>query len=70
MVVVDKIKQNELLMLNVGASTTVGVVSTIGKKNIYKVTLKRPVCAAKGQKIAISRQIINRWRLIGYGTLN
>ena len=67
---VEKIKQNELLMLNVGASTTVGVVSSIGKKNSCKVTLKRPVCAAKGQKIAISRQISNRWRLIGYGTLN
>ena len=67
---VEKIKQNELLMLNVGASTTVGVVSTIGKKNTFKVDLKRPVCAAKGQKIAISRQILNRWRLIGYGILN
>ncbi|NHI93967.1 MAG: translation initiation factor IF-2 subunit gamma [Candidatus Lokiarchaeota archaeon] len=67
---VEKIKQNELLMLNVGASTTVGIVENIGKKNICKVSLKRPVCAAKGQKIAVSRQISNRWRLIGYGTLN
>ena len=67
---VENIKTNELLMLNVGAITTVGTISSVGKKGIYKIALKRPVCAEKGQKVAVSRQIMNRWRLIGYGILN
>jgi len=67
---VDKIKIKEVLMLTAGAATTVGVVATIGKKSIIQVDLKRPVCAKKGQKIAISRNIMNRWRLIGFGILS
>jgi len=67
---VDKIKLKEVLMLTVGSATTVGVVSNIGKKSIVELDLKRPVCAKPGQKIAISRQIMNRWRLIGFGILS
>jgi translation initiation factor 2 subunit 3 len=66
--VVEPIKLNEILMLNVNSAATVGFVTGIGKKET-KCRLKRPVCAAKGSRMTISRRVGNRWRLIGYGMI-
>jgi translation initiation factor 2 subunit 3 len=33
------------------------------------VSLKIPVCAEKGQRIALSRKILGKWRLIGFGVI-
>lgn len=66
--IVEPIRSNELLMLNIGTATTVGVV-TSARKTDAEVKLKRPVCADKGARIAISRRVGARWRLIGSGTL-
>ena len=66
--VVDPIKIGELLMLNVNSTATVGHVKELGKGKV-KVSLRRPVCADKGSRMAISRNIGQRWRLIGYGIL-
>jgi translation initiation factor 2 subunit 3 len=65
---VKSLATGELIMLNVGTAARVGVVSHIrgGKATI---TLRTPVCAEYGSRAAISRQIANKWRLIGYGTL-
>ncbi len=65
---VDSLKTNEPLMLNVGTSTTVGMVSS-ARKDVADVKLKIPVCAEKGQRVAISRRISGKWRLIGYGII-
>jgi translation initiation factor 2 subunit 3 len=65
---VENIKTGEPLMLNVGAATTVGIV-TSSRENIIDMNLKLPVCADSGQRIAISRRVGTRWRLIGYGIL-
>ena len=65
---VKDIRTKEPLMLNVGVATTVGVVNTVQKDNC-NVTLKLPVCAEKGQRVAISRKLGGRWRLIGYGEI-
>ncbi|MBU2560598.1 translation initiation factor IF-2 subunit gamma [archaeon] len=65
---VDEIKTSELLMLNVGTTTTVGVV-TSATNGRTEVRLKLPVCADKGMRTAISRRIGARWRLIGHGNI-
>jgi translation initiation factor 2 subunit 3 len=65
---IEPLKFNEPLMLSVGTAVTVGVVTTT-KKEAVEVTLKRPVCVAAGARIAISRQVGARWRLIGMGIL-
>lgn len=62
------IATSEPLMLSVGTSTTIGVV-TSARKGEAEVKLKRPVCAEVGSRIAISRRIGARWRLIGVGAL-
>ncbi len=65
---IEPLKHHEPLMLSVGTAVTVGVVINT-KKDIVEVTLKRPVCAEIGARIAISRQLGGRWRLIGMGVL-
>jgi translation initiation factor 2 subunit 3 len=52
----------------VGTAVTVGVVGNARKDQIEAI-LKRPVCAEVGARIAISRQVGGRWRLIGMGVL-
>jgi len=49
-------------------ATTVGIV-TSARDNVLEATLKLPVCAEEGQKVAISKRIGGRWRLIGYGEI-
>ena len=65
---VDNIKTNEPLMLNVGTATTVGIV-TSAREELSDISLKIPVSADPGQRVAISRRIGGRWRLIGYGII-
>jgi len=67
---VENIRMNEPLMLTVGSATTVGVVSSIRKKGTVEVKLKLSVCAEKDDRVAISRRVGGRWRLIGYGIVN
>jgi len=66
---VEPIHSSEPLMLNVGTATTVGVVTSAREGGIVQVQLKRPVCADKGDRVAVSRRIGARWRLIGVGTI-
>ncbi|MCL5878015.1 MAG: translation initiation factor IF-2 subunit gamma [Candidatus Bathyarchaeota archaeon] len=63
---VEKINPDEALLLHIGAAVNVGKVVNI-KQNTIKVKLTRPICALPGSRVAISRKITSRWRLIGYG---
>jgi translation initiation factor 2 subunit 3 len=65
---VDKIRTKEVLMLNIGTATTVGIV-TSPQDNKVEMTLKMPVCADSGQRVAISRRVGSKFRLIGYGII-
>ncbi|MEM4254186.1 MAG: translation initiation factor IF-2 subunit gamma [Candidatus Woesearchaeota archaeon] len=66
--VVEPIKIGEFLMLNVNSAATVGIVKSLSKKEIV-CTLRRPVCAEGGANVVMSRNMGQRWRLIGYGTI-
>ncbi|HDP97332.1 MAG TPA: translation initiation factor IF-2 subunit gamma, partial [Euryarchaeota archaeon] len=66
---VENVKTNEPLMLSAGTATTVGIVKS-GREESAEVSLKIPICATKGQRIAISRRIAGKWRLIGYGIID
>jgi len=65
---VQPIKIGEPLMLAVGTTTTVGVISGSGKGKFH-VRLKLPVCAVEKDRIVISRRIGQRWRFVGYGII-
>ncbi len=63
---VDPIAKGEALLLAVGPALTLGDVIS-STKDYFTVRLRRPVVAWKGVRIAISRRIAGRWRLIGWG---
>ena len=64
----QNIKEEELLMINVGTSRTLGEVSNV-KKDTADLDLRLPICAAKGDSVVLSRRVEDRWRLIGHGKL-
>jgi translation initiation factor 2 subunit 3 len=63
---VQPIRSGEPLMLTVGVVRTVGTAE-IAKGGVTRVSLKIPVCASKGDRAAVSRQVLSRWRLVGIG---
>ncbi|OGI14903.1 translation initiation factor IF-2 subunit gamma [Candidatus Micrarchaeota archaeon RBG_16_49_10] len=65
---VSNLRMGENLMVNVGTGRSVGTITRLDGKRI-EMDLKIPVCADKSDRVVISRQIMGRWRLIGYGTL-
>ncbi|MCS7119451.1 MAG: translation initiation factor IF-2 subunit gamma [Archaeoglobaceae archaeon] len=65
---VEKIKMNEPLMLAIGTAITLGDVKSI-RNEIAEVSLRRPVCAESSWRVAISRRVGGRWRLIGSGVI-
>ncbi len=66
--VVEPLRMRELLMLNVNSAATVGIVKSLSKKEVV-CSLRRPVCAEIGAGVVMSRNMGQRWRLIGYGTI-
>jgi translation initiation factor 2 subunit 3 len=67
-VTVEPLKVNEPLLLNINSGMTSGIVSEI-KGTKAGVVLKVPVCAEAGDRVAISRRVGMRWRLIGHGII-
>jgi len=63
---VEPLKAGEALAMNVGVAITSGRTSSVSK-DIVEIKLTRPVCILPRQRVAISRNIAGRWRLIGYG---
>lgn len=63
---VERINFDETLLLHVGAAVNLGKVTSL-KGNVAKIKLTRPICAPPSSRVAISRKIAARWRLIGYG---
>jgi len=69
LVKVEEVTMGETLLLHVGAAITIAKVAST-KKDSVTVKLTRPICAQAGSRVAISRKIAGRWRLIGYGTIH
>ncbi len=68
MLQVEEINIGEVLLLDVGTAPTAGKV--INKKNaVAELHLTRPVCAEDNSRVAVSRKIGGRWRLIGFGII-
>jgi len=68
MIRVEPIKPKESLMLTVGTMISWGIVTSVTKDTL-EIKLAKPIVALKNARVAISRRIMGRWRLIGWGTL-
>jgi translation initiation factor 2 subunit 3 len=65
---VDGFKQNEILMLSVNSSTTVGTIKKV-KNNLLELSLKIPVVSVPGESVGVARNFQGHWRLIGFGEI-
>jgi translation initiation factor 2 subunit 3 len=66
---VTKLAKNEVLMVNIGSLTT-GARVLNAKNKTASMVLTMPVCTSINEKIALSRKIETKWRLIGWGTID
>ncbi len=64
--VVQNLKPNEILMLSLNTSITVGQVTKTYETEV-NLSLKIPVVPLKGESIGIARNLNGHWRLIGFG---
>ncbi|MEM4633983.1 MAG: translation initiation factor IF-2 subunit gamma [Candidatus Anstonellaceae archaeon] len=62
------LKIGEPIVISAGTATSVGVITKL-KGNTVMIKLKRPICAEKNSKAAITRRIGQRWRLAGFGII-
>jgi len=63
---IEPIKTNELIMLSVNTTITVGPVKRIQNGNM-ELSLNIPIIPIKGSTVGLARNIHGHWRLIGFG---
>jgi len=65
---VQPLKPNEILMLSLNTSTSVGKITKTNKDSTT-LSLKIPIVPLKGESIGIARNLNGHWRLIGFGEI-
>ncbi|MBM1154355.1 translation initiation factor IF-2 subunit gamma [archaeon] len=63
---VAAVRKGEPLIVTHRTTLSPGVVTEV-RKDAIVMRLKRPICAQAGDRVALSRLIQRKWRLIGYG---
>ena len=66
MVKVEPLKPKEQIRINIGTAAASGYVTNVRDSKV-EVKLKKPVCLMPKSRVALSRRIAERWRLIGSG---
>ncbi len=66
MVKTPPMQQGEVIVITAGTAIRVGVITSLSKEYI-EIKLRDPIVAWEGSRIAISRRVIGRWRLSGWG---
>jgi len=66
LVKVEPIKLNEALRLNIGTTAMLATAKSVSNDKV-EARFRRPACVLDESRIAISRKIDERWRLIGAG---
>jgi translation initiation factor 2 subunit 3 len=75
---IQPLRLKEVLLVNVGSTSTGGQVQGLQPDAKEQATaqmyyaivwLKDPVCTSIGEKIALSRKIADRWRLVGWAVI-
>jgi len=65
---VEDIKTEELLLLSMNTSLTIGTVIKVSR-DVAELDLRIPIVIFKGDNVSIARNINGHWRLIGYGEI-
>jgi len=62
------LRMGEPIVVSAGTATSVGAIVKL-KGTVVSIKLKRPICAEKKSKVAMTRRLGQRWRLSGFGIL-
>lgn len=65
---VEPLRLKEQIVLTIGTAITLGVITNLSKDTM-EIELKSPVAIIGKDRVAISRQVLGRWRLIGWGVV-
>ncbi|KAI3897155.1 hypothetical protein MKW92_010375 [Papaver armeniacum] len=65
---VANLAMGEMLMLTIGSKSTGARVIAVRNSRVT-LQLTSPVCTGIGENVPLSRRVENRWRLIGWGTI-
>lgn len=66
---VAKLTPNEVLMVNIGSTSTGGRVLAVNADLAKIALVQSPVCTMENEKIALSRRVGGHFRLIGWGKI-
>ena len=66
MVKTPPLRRKEIVVITAGTAIRVGVVLNVTQDTI-EIQLRDPIVAWEGSRIAISRRVLGRWRLTGWG---
>ncbi len=66
---VPPLRTGERIIVTAGTAISMAVVKRLTSDWFEVELVDKPVIAWKGMKIAISRNIMNRWRLVGWGVV-
>lgn len=62
------LKAGEPLVISIGTATSIGMITKLKGKKL-QLKLKRAIYCEKGDKVALSRRVKQRWRLSCFGTV-
>jgi len=65
---VRPLMRGERIMITAGSAVSLGLITKLSK-DVLEVRLRKPVVAWEGMRVAISRQVLGRWRLVGWGVI-
>jgi len=65
---VRPLMKGERIMITAGSAVSLGLITKLSK-DVLEVRLRKPVVAWEGMRVAISRQVLGRWRLVGWGVI-
>jgi len=65
----SRLKPKEKILTSIGASSCAATVTKKESDGRVRIALEHPICAAIGDSIALSRQVDDKWRLIGRGDI-
>ncbi|MEM4033391.1 MAG: translation initiation factor IF-2 subunit gamma, partial [Sulfolobales archaeon] len=66
LVKVERLKPNEVIMVTAGTAVTLADITKLSQ-DVMEVRCRRPIVVWDDMRVAISRQVLGRWRLVGWG---
>jgi len=60
------IQRNEMIVITAGTAIRIGTVTSITSDHA-EIKLREPIATWEGARVAISRRVLGRWRLVGWG---